>query len=209
MSKILRITPLLLFSLSLLFSDFCRGQADQNITLSGIVLRLDSLTPIPSANIYIHGSNRGVRSNALGLFSLSVNKGDTMVFSAIGSKTTYFVVPDSLALNSYSIIQRMPRDTIHLDMVEISSWPSIEEFNRAFTEKFGYESYEGAEENSNPQKVFKNMSPEDVNNFKREMNYHSGDYSQVYENAHIPLKDVLNPGRWDKLVKNWKEGKHN
>ncbi|MEQ8323111.1 MAG: hypothetical protein RIC15_08595 [Vicingaceae bacterium] len=188
---------------------FC--QVDEGeITLSGIVLRLDSLVPIPSANILISNSSTGTRSNELGLFSLKVHKTDTILFSAIGSKSTLYVVPDSLSGNSYSIIERMPLDTVKLDPVLITSWPSVEEFNRAFTEEFGFDNnYPKAMSNANPKISLGGTDPNtSIDNYRRESANSGGQYTYLYENAHIPVNDVLNPKRWNRLVKNWKEGRH-
>ena len=182
-------------------------QSDASISISGIVLRLDGLTPIPSANIYVLHSTNGVRSSETGLFSIDVKRGDTVIFSAVGSKSTMFVVQDTLKASSYSIIQRMPLDTINLDPVEITSWPSIEQFNQAFTQEFGYDmEYVQANKNSNPTFTLDPLKGEAHSNFRRETAQHGRDYSILYENAHIPLEDVLNPRRWDKLVKSWKTG---
>lgn len=189
-----------------------KDEQDQKIRLSGIVLRLDSLTPIPSANVYIQRTYTGVQSNEMGLFSLEVERNDTIVFSAVGSKTSYYIVPKDLEGKSYSIIQSMPIDTVYLKTVEISSWPSLEQFNAAFTKEFGYDQkFISAYKNSNPDlsKVdLREIKMDESANFRREGLRYANRYSYIYENAHIPIRNVMNPQRWDKLVTDWKTGKH-
>ncbi len=183
------------------------AQEGSEIRLSGIVLQLDSIKPVPYTNVYIIHSKKGVIADHMGLFSIEVNKNDTIVFSAVGNRTTYFVVPDTLTANTYSIIQKLPKDTVTLKMVEINSWPSLKQFNAAFSNERGFDNeYVIAQENSNPM-VNQIDYSKDVN-MKNYMGMHGDTYTSVYQNAHIPLNDVLNPARWDKLVKDWKSGKH-
>jgi len=130
---------------------------------------------------------------------LAVSNTDTVVFSAVGSKTTYYIVPNDLKDGSYSIIQRMPLDTISLETIEISAWPSIEQFNKAFTEEEGYdEDYVSASYNANPILI-------DLK-FEAQKPAASNRYSNLYDNAHIPVKDVLNPKRWKNLATYWGGG---
>jgi len=175
--------------------------------ISGLVLRLDSLVPVPSTNVYIKQTHIGVRSSDIGLFSLAVNNSDTIVFSAVGSKTTYYIVPDDLKEGSYSIIQRMPLDTIALETVEVSAWPTIEQFNEAFTEEFGF-GKEGEIVAKNSQTRISNIDVGVMMSSSQKANaLYGNQFTNMYENAHIPLGDVLNPKRWNRLVDNWKKGK--
>lgn len=196
-----------ILSVILLFSIPSGAQTDsRNIKLSGLVLRLDSIVPVPSTNIYIKQTNIGVRSSNLGIFSLTVGKNDTIVFSAVGSKTTYYIVSGDLEQGSYSIIQRMPLDTISLETIEINAWPSIEEFNRAFTEEFGFGN-DGKSASANAQSRLSNSELGVVmNNAEKANVLYGNQFSTMYENAHIPLNDLLNPTRWNRLVENWKRG---
>lgn len=169
-------------------------------------MRLDSIVPVPSTNIYIKQTNIGVRSSEIGLFSIAVNNNDTIVFSAVGSKTTYYIVPDNLKEGSYSIIQRMPLDTISLETVEITAWPSIEDFNRAFTDEFGY-GKEGEIAASNSQTRLSNTEMGVLMSSSQKASaVYGNQFTNMYENAHIPLNDVLNPKRWNRLVESWKSG---
>lgn len=176
------------------------------IRLSGIVLRLDSLKPVPYTNIYIKSNHLGVISDQRGLFSLNVHKKDTIVFSSVGSKTTFFIVPDTMTGSSYSIIQKMPYDTITLKTVEINSWPTLSQFNEAFTEEKGFDR-DFTQAQINSESILDIDYSKDID-MKNYMEMTGGKYTNVYENASIPLTDVLNPKRWDKLISDWKSGKH-
>jgi len=190
------------FSIALL-----SAQEKDQIRLSGLVMQADSLIPVPYTNVYIIHTKKGTIADQMGLFSIEVNKKDTVVFSAVGKRMTYYIVPDTLTAKSYSIIQKLPKDTIILRTIEIKSWPSLEQFNMAFTKEHGFDQeYIIASKNTNPVLNQIDYSKDiDINNY---MEIHINKYSSVYENAHIPLNDVLNPARWNKLVQDWKNAKH-
>ena len=170
-------------------------------------MQMDSIKPVPYTNVYVIHSKKGVIADQMGLFSITVNRKDTIVFSAVGNRTTYFIVPDTLTANTYSIIQKLPKDTVTLKMVEINSWPSLKQFNEAFNNEHGYDKeYSIAQGNSNP--MYNQIDYSTDLNMKNYMEMNGSTYTSVYLNAHIPLNDVLNPAHWDKLVKDWKSGKH-
>lgn len=178
---------------------------DSSIKISGIVLHTDSLHPVPYATIYIKGHTTGTRSDNTGLFSISAHHGDTIIFTAIGNQPSTFIVPDTLTENSYSIIQRMPRDTVSLNQVDIISWPTIQEFNESFHKQYGIdEDITNADINSNPDNMRQrkyDIGMDAGSNFKYS---NRNQYSHIYENAHIPLNQVLNPKKWNELVKGMK-----
>ena len=173
------------------------------ITLTGIVLKMDSIVPIPNTSIFVKSTHMGVHSNEHGLFSIMVQKGDTIVFTSVGNKTTFYVVPDTLKGDHYSIIQHMPINNIKLKTVEITSWPSLEQFNKAFTRDYGFdEEMPKARDNANPNLGSISMNKDEI---PKTGNYQNR-YSNLYENAHIPLNNLLNPKRWDQIVKGIKTG---
>ena len=175
------------------------------ITLTGIVLKMDSIVPVPNTNIFIKTTHMGVHSNEDGIFSIQVQKRDTIVFTSVGSKTTYYVVPDTLKADHYSIIQHMPINNIKLKTVEITSWPSLEQFNQAFTRDHGFdEEMPKARDNANPNLGSISMNKDEIPSTGNYQNR----YSNLYENAHIPLNNLLNPKRWNKIVEGIKTGNY-
>ena len=183
------------------------GQDTSKVRLSGIILEFDSIKPIPYTNLRINHTNSGAIADQMGLFSLEAYRGDTLYITSIGMKSSIYVIPDSLEQSSYSIILKMIRDTVNLNTLEVNSWPSLEQFNRAFTEKKGFDKeYSIADRNASPMLDKIDYSREIEMKEYVEMNGRS--FNNVYLNAHIPLNDVLNPKRWDKLVTYWKTGQH-
>ena len=75
----------------------------QVVTLSGTVRDASNGTALPAANIRIEGTSRGTVANAMGVYRLSLEKGDyTIIFSFIGyrSDTLRTVIETPIEYNS-------------------------------------------------------------------------------------------------------------
>ncbi len=123
-----------LFLLGLGTSSWAQKADDKLVQFSGMVLdgSTDQLIPVPYANILVKDKGRGTYSDFNGFFSIVVEKGDTIEFSAVGYKTVLFAIPDSLKDNRYSIVQLMTQDTINLPETVVFPWPSKEHFKLEF-----------------------------------------------------------------------------
>ncbi len=99
------------------------------IQLSGVTM--DTTTgPVPFVNIYVPAAGRGVRTNAVGFFSLPVLAGDSVVISAVGYQRQYMVIPYD-AEEYLTIFVSMVEDVTYLKAVEILSYPTEEVFKEA------------------------------------------------------------------------------
>ena len=92
----------------------------------------EELYPVSYTNIYLKGKGRGTYSDLRGYFTIVVERGDTVTFSAIGYKEIDFIIPDSLTSDRYSIVQLMSRDTFNLPETVVFPWPSREHFKIEF-----------------------------------------------------------------------------
>jgi hypothetical protein len=93
------------------------AQVDSNLVqFSGMILdgTTEELVPIPYVNILVVDKGRGSYSDFSGFFSIVVEKGDIIEFSAVGYKTVQYAIPDSLSDNRYSLVQLMTQDAINL-----------------------------------------------------------------------------------------------
>src|SRR5215213_6019504 len=77
---------------------------DSVVQLYGIVMTADSLVGIPAVNIMVRGQNRGTMTNAQGVFSIVVLKGDVVEFTHVSYKTKIITVPRDLEGNQYSVV---------------------------------------------------------------------------------------------------------
>lgn len=108
-------------------------EQDSLIQISGSVLDGTTEEPLPLTNVYTkEDTRRGVSTDSKGFFTLIVEKGATIIFSAIGYREVEFVVPDTLLENRYFIVQTMSQDTINLPEMVVYPWPSKEDFKREF-----------------------------------------------------------------------------
>lgn len=179
------------------------------IQFSGVVLEEDSLSPLPFTAIIIKDSHRGTTSDIYGYFSFVAAKGDTIEFSSIGYADEYFVIPDTLSTNKYSLIQLLTSDTFLLKEALVYPWPSKSEFREAFVNL-----------NLNRaqlEQVMKNLDDESMRALAANMPMADGSsnfkYSQINRNSQLytaggyPSWTILNPLAWAQFIDSWKKGK--
>ncbi|MEL6972479.1 MAG: carboxypeptidase-like regulatory domain-containing protein, partial [Bacteroidota bacterium] len=73
------------------------AQVDSNLVqFSGMILdgTTQELVPVPYVNILVKDKGRGSYSDFNGFFSIVVEKGDQIVFSAVGYRTVEYTIPD-------------------------------------------------------------------------------------------------------------------
>lgn len=121
---------------SVLFCCSALGQGalqDRKLVLfSGIVVNQDNMEPIQNVTIKMSGRSRGTISNKDGRFAISVNAGDTLVFSHISYIKSVVVIPYGLDESQYFVIKPMSNSTLELPEVIVLPWGSREEFAKEF-----------------------------------------------------------------------------
>lgn len=108
---------------------------DSNLVqFSGMVLdgTTSELIPVPYTNISVKGKGRGTYTDFSGFFSIVVEKGDVMEFTAVGYKSVEFKIPTDLKDDRYSLVQLMSQDAINLPETVVFPWPSKEHFKLEF-----------------------------------------------------------------------------
>ncbi len=127
-----------LFFLSLFFCGTLSAQRvvqDSNLVqFSGMVLdgTTAELIPVPYTNIAVKGKSRGTYTDFNGFFSIVVEKGDVIEFTAVGYKSVEFSIPTNLKDSRYSLVQLMSQDLINLPETVVFPWPSKEHFKLEF-----------------------------------------------------------------------------
>ena len=177
------------------------------IQLSGVVIEADSLNSVPYTSVIVRHTNRGTVSDYFGYFSFVAKKNDTLEFSAIGYSSAYFVVPDTLTANSYSLIQVLRSDTISLKPVEILPWPSKEHFKQAFL-NLNITDQELLNVTKNMKRAtakahMVDMAADAASSYKYSMQEYQ---SKLYYAGQYPPISLLNPIAWAKFIKAWKNG---
>ncbi|TDB58672.1 carboxypeptidase-like regulatory domain-containing protein [Arundinibacter roseus] len=124
-----------LFLFLALFGPDARAQGEQKaIIFTGVVVAGKSTERLPGAYIFIPKAGRGTLTNNVGYFSIPVFPGDSIVYSYVGYKTQYHVVPRQYNAEGYSAIIAMQESVTMLAEVKVYPYATEEEFKRAFLE---------------------------------------------------------------------------
>ncbi|PRY10361.1 carboxypeptidase-like protein [Pontibacter ummariensis] len=161
----------LLAVLFLLLPNGAKAQGQQRVVqLSGFVATGDSLYGVAGVNVFVPGTSRGVQTNQYGFFSVPVLTGDSVLFSAIGYKKQYLIIPKNYSSQSYSIIMQMQEDPTELPTVEVFPWPTERDFREAIAKvKLPDEGRAIATRNLDPERLealFESTPMDGAGNFK-------------------------------------------
>ena len=209
MKKILILPLLILFSL---MSSQVNAQTvdiyrDSVVQLYGVVMTADSLKAIPLASIVVNKKGRGTITNNDGVFSIAVNKGETITFSCVGFKNRSIVIPQNLAGNEYSVIQLMINDTNFLPATILKPRPTRAQFERDFVNsKVDDDLYETARKNTSEsqKKIILASLPRDG---KEAVGASlSNQAAKYYYSGQVPPMNILNPVAWKNFINSWKRG---
>ncbi len=206
MRKFANIITILI--LLLIISDlYAQKKTNLAIQFSGVVVTSDSLKPIPFTNISIKGTNRGTTADFNGFFSFAALEGDKIVFSAIGYRKAYFVIPDTLSKDRYSFIQALTRDTILLAETVIYAWPSREQFKQAFIAlKIPSDDYDIAMRNLALEDLKIMIRAYKMDGSMNYRNYIEEQTNKLYYAGQLPPNNLLNPFAWAQFIKAWQNG---
>ncbi|MCB0509416.1 MAG: carboxypeptidase-like regulatory domain-containing protein [Chitinophagales bacterium] len=184
-----------------------KAQEASVIQFSGYVLTPDTLLGIPFVTIHINNTNRGTISNVDGFFSFAATEGDTINFSSIGFEDSYYVIPNNLQTNKYSIVKLMASDTYYIDTVTIYPWPSKEMFKQAFLAL--------ELEESDVDRALKNLEREYLKEMGEAMamdatenaNYYlRSEAKKYYYAGQAPPQNIFNLFAWAQFIEAWKRG---
>ncbi|MFN0215949.1 MAG: carboxypeptidase-like regulatory domain-containing protein [Saprospiraceae bacterium] len=207
MKKTLLNTGLLL----LIFSQTAKAQfetsRDSVVQLYGIIMTADSLVGIPAVSVMVKGQNRGTISNAQGVFSIVVLKGDQVEFSHVTYKPKTISIPRTLEGNQYSVVQLMVIDTVYLPATIIRPRPTQEQFARDFANtKVPDDDIEIARQNTSAAKrrVLMRGVPGDGGEATR-VQFNKIATRATYQGQTPPM-NIFNPAAWASFIESWKRG---
>ncbi len=202
---------ILIVSCFLLFSFKLSAQESKEklIQFTGIVLDGSDvqLYPIPYTNIYIKDKGRGTYSDFKGFFSIVVEKGDNVVFSAIGFRTVEIIIPDTLNDERYSLVQLMSQDTVNLPMTVVFPWPSRDNFKLEFLAMdVTSEMQQRALENVAQDALTRGRSLVATDGDDHADYYLRQQSNQYYYVGQSPPSNIFSPVAWKKFFDSWKNG---
>ena len=204
--RILLILSVLILAIS------ARAQDTQNkrlVQFSGMVLdgSDEQLYPVPYTNILVKDKGRGTYSDLKGFFSIVVEKGDVIIFSAIGYKTVEYKIPEDLEDDRYSIVQLMTQDTINLPETVVFPWPSRDHFKLEFLAMDVTPELQ--------ERAAKNLANETLRRMRNDVSVDGNEHADYYlrqqarEYYYIgqqPPMNIFNPVAWKKFFDSWKNG---
>jgi hypothetical protein len=196
------IASFLLFHV-LLFSGL--AQEKKLIQLNGRIIN-ELHDPLPFSHIFIMNSYRGAITNTDGRYSLVVEEGDTVLFSAVGYKRKYLKMPSALSEPFLHLDIVLEVDTIMIDAVEIYPWKSYEEFKEAFVNlKLPTDDIEKARRNIAllRTQIIMDYDPDARENYSYIMEQQ---YRQTFTQGQNPSYQLFNPFAWAKFFEALKRG---
>lgn len=180
---------------------------DSVVQLYGVVMTADSLVGIPAVSIVVKGQNRGTITNAEGVFSIVVLKGDQVEFTHVTYKPKTVTIPRNLEGNQYSVVQLMVIDTVYLPATIIKPRPTPEQFARDFANaKFPDDDIEIARKNTSAtnRRVWLKTIPGDGGEATR-VQFNKIANRATYQGA-LPPQNLFNPAAWASFIEAWKRG---
>src|SRR5213075_290662 len=180
---------------------------DSVVQLYGVVMTADSLVGIPAVSVMVKGQNRGTITNAQGVFSIVVLKGDQVEFTHVTYKPKTINIPRNLEGNQYSVVQLMVIDTVYLPATIIRPRPTPEQFARDFANvKVPDDDIEIARQNTSTAKrrILLRTTPGDgaeasAAQFRKIAN-------QAVYRGQTPPQNIFNPAAWAEFIQAWKRG---
>jgi hypothetical protein len=103
------------------------------VTFSGFVIDGSNDEPLPGAYVINDRAGRGVFTNSKGYFIIDVFPGDSILFSYLGFRKQYHIIPRNVGLD-YSAVVELSIDAKMLKEVKVYPFRTEEEFKTAFLE---------------------------------------------------------------------------
>ena len=180
---------------------------DSVVQLYGIVMTADSLLGIPAVSVTVKGSNRGTMTNAQGVFSIVVLKGDQVEFTHVSYKPKLITVPTTLEGNQHSVVQLMVQDTVYLPATIIRPRPTPQQFERDFVNiPVPDDDIEVARQNNDAAKRRALMSTLPADGGGATALQFRNMATRASYSGQIPPMNLFNPAAWSEFIKSWKRG---
>ena len=183
---------------------------DKNLVqFSGLVVTEErgQMIPVPYANIFIPSRKTGTTANYQGFFSIVVEKGESVNFTALGFRKSTFMIPQSLTEDRYSLVKIMSRDTILLDEAIIFPWPSREHFKTEFLAmNITDELQRRAMENLAAETLDKVREVTPFDGKETGSMYLRQQARNYYYYGQAPPMNIFSPTAWQQFFKSWKNG---
>jgi hypothetical protein len=181
------------------------------VQFSGMVLdgTTQELVPVPYVNILVREKGRGTYSDFSGFFSIVVEKGDVIVFSAVGYQTVEYKIPDSLSENRYSLVQLMTQDIVNLPETVVFPWPSRDHFKLEFLAMDVTPELQKRANRNIANETLARMRNEVATDGAENSSYYLRQQSrEFYYIGQLPPMNIFSPVAWKQFFDSWKRGEY-
>ncbi len=201
---------LLLFALLQPTTGHAQGQ-DNQVTFTGIITGGKSNEPLPLARIFIPRAGKGVLSAMNGYFALPVIPGDSVIFSYVGYKTQYHIIPRRLPETTYSAVVALQEDVKMLSEVKVYPYPTEELFKQALVNMKlpDQRDRDALAKNTDPQALLRAMAATPMgalSNHQYFMNQQFLGRESFAGRSGVTTFPFLNPFAWANFIQSVKRG---
>lgn len=188
------------------FSASAQGEK-KFVTFSGFVIDGSNDEPLPGAYVINDRAGRGVFTNAKGYFIIDVFPGDSILFSFLGFRKQFHIIPKNIGLD-YSAVVELSIDAKMLREVKVYPFRTEEEFKTAFLEmelpnQRERELLEKNYSNENIKRMAANQAMGSGGNYRYAMDQqmmHLQGQKQITQNP------LTNPFAWRNFIQSVKSG---
>lgn len=176
------------------------------VQVDGIVID-ESGSSIRYVNIISKMIRRGTETDQNGMFSLISAPGDTILFTSVGYKPGYIIIPGIINGPAYSIDIEMRTDTIYVGSVLVLPWKTYEEFKRAVIEFNPPEEELLKNMEANlaiiERQIYTNLKITPEAGYRYAMQQEA---ERVITTNQTPVNNLINPFAWAKFIDGLKNG---
>lgn len=184
------------------------GDDEKVLQFSGVVVEEDSTMGIPGAHVYVPGERRGTSANFFGYFSFPALVGDTVVISAVGYQRKKFIIPNTDD-DMYTVIIPLKQDTVMLEEVPITAYPTEELFKEAVLalRPTQEENFSAAERNLNPALLAQMYREMPMDGSMNHTYFMQLQHQYLFDRYGPRTNQLLNPFAWAEFFRSLKKKK--
>ncbi|GAB3768809.1 hypothetical protein GCM10028818_03830 [Spirosoma horti] len=187
-----------------------QGQ-QQQITFTGFITGGKSNDALPGAYIYIPKAGKGVLSAPNGYFALPVFPGDSIIFSYVGFRTQYHIIPRRLTDLTYSAVVALQEDVKTLAEVKVYPYATEELFKEAFVNlKLPDEKErENLARNTSPEAIMRQAATMPMGALANHQNFVNQQFfgrESLIGRSATPTFAFTNPFAWANFIRSVKRG---
>lgn len=200
----------LLLVSGLFMTTYAQGQ-ERQVTFTGFLTGGKTNEPLPGAYIYIPKAGRGVLSAQNGYFALPVFPGDSVIFSYVGFKTQYHIIPRRLTEQTYSAVVALQEDVKTLAEVKVYPYATEELFKEAFVNLRlpDEKERENLARNTDPAAIMRQAATMPMGAIANHQNFVNQQFfgrESVYGRSNVPTFAFTNPFAWANFIRSVKRG---